>query len=111
MTGNSFCVGHVPVMTARSSSNFWRTPWVLEEEVILIPGAGNGIGRCHASSPLRAQDRSGDLGGSRHGEGTDDSAASKVAEEIKAEWRGRRQLRLRDRSGGQDRMVAMAVDT
>ena len=59
---------------------------LLEGKVILVTGAGNGIGRCHALA-LAAEGAKivvNDLGGSRHGEGTDDSAASKVAEEIKA---------------------------
>ena len=87
---------------------------LLEGKVILVTGAGNGIGRCHALA-LAAEGAKivvNDLGGSRHGEGTDDSAASKVAEEIKAA--GGEAVANFDSvtdPEGTDRMVAAAVDT
>ena len=58
---------------------------LLDGKVILITGAGNGIGKCHALACAAegAKIVVNDLGGSRHGEGTDDSAASIVVEEIK----------------------------
>ena len=53
---------------------------LLDGKVILITGAGNGIGKCHALACAAegAKIVVNDLGGSRHGEGTDDSAAAVV---------------------------------
>jgi NAD(P)-dependent dehydrogenase (short-subunit alcohol dehydrogenase family)/acyl dehydratase/putative sterol carrier protein len=57
---------------------------LLENKVILITGAGNGIGRAHALACAREGARVvvNDLGGTRDGTGSDDSAASKVVKEI-----------------------------
>ena len=87
---------------------------LLEGKVILVTGAGNGIGRCHALA-LAAEGAKivvNDLGGSRHGEGNDNSAASKVAEEIKAA--GGEAVPNFDSvtdPDGTDRMVAAAINT
>src|SRR5436190_7450357 len=57
---------------------------LLDNKVILITGAGNGIGRAHALACAREGARIvvNDLGGTRDGSGSDDSAASKVVKEI-----------------------------
>ena len=59
---------------------------LLDGKVILITGAGNGIGRQHALACAAEGARIvvNDLGGSMDGSGSDDAAASKVAAEIKA---------------------------
>lgn len=59
---------------------------LLQDRVVLITGAGNGIGRSHALACAREGARIvvNDLGGSRDGTGADTSAAQKVVDEIKA---------------------------
>jgi NAD(P)-dependent dehydrogenase (short-subunit alcohol dehydrogenase family)/acyl dehydratase/putative sterol carrier protein len=85
---------------------------LLDGRVILITGAGNGIGRCHALSAAAegALIVVNDLGGSRHGEGNDDAAAAKVVAEIKAN--GGDAIANFDSvtdATGTDRMVAAAM--
>ena len=86
---------------------------LLDGRVILITGAGNGIGRCHALSAAAegANIVVNDLGGSRHGEGNDDAAAAKVVAEIKAA--GGNAIANFDSvtdAEGTDRMVAQAME-
>ncbi len=59
---------------------------LLKDKVVLITGAGGGIGRAHALACAREGARIvvNDLGGSRDGSGHSDSMASAVVAEIKA---------------------------
>jgi len=86
---------------------------LLDGKVILVTGAGNGIGRCHALSCAAegAHIVVNDLGGTRHGEGSNDSAAAKVVAEIKA--MGGDAVENFDSvtdAEGTDRMVAAAME-
>ncbi|MBF7729628.1 SDR family oxidoreductase [Pseudomonas sp. N040] len=58
----------------------------LEGKVVLVTGAGGGLGRAHALlfASHGAQVVVNDLGGSSHGEGANASAADKVVAEIRA---------------------------
>ncbi len=59
---------------------------ILEGKVVIITGAGGGIGRAHALLFAREGARLviNDVGGSRDGSGADSSAANQVVEEVRA---------------------------
>ncbi len=87
---------------------------LLDNKVILVTGAGNGIGREHAMACAAegAKIVVNDLGGTMDGSGSDDAAASKVANEIKAA--GGEAIANFDSvtdSEGCARMVKAAMDT
>ncbi len=87
---------------------------LLDGKVILITGAGGGLGKAHALACAAEGARVvvNDLGGTVDGSGSDDAAAAKVAAEIKAA--GGEAIpnfdSVTDRMGCQ-RMVQAAVDT
>lgn len=87
---------------------------MLEGKVVVVTGAGGGIGRAFALAVARAGARVvvNDIGTSTHGEGADAGPAHKVVEEIRAA--GGEALASTDSVAdveGANRIVAAAVDT
>src|SRR5205085_887239 len=79
--------GHEPLATPLGCeyADARRQPMgLLDNKVILITGAGNGIGRAHALACAREGARIvvNDLGGTRDGSGSGDAAAAMVVKEI-----------------------------
>ena len=87
---------------------------LLQGKVVLITGAGNGIGRAHALACAQAGAAIvvNDLGGARDGSGTDSRAAAQVVAEIEA--LGGKAVASFDSvatAAGAAAMVKLAVDT
>ena len=81
-----------------------------EDQVVIVTGAGGGLGRAHALLFARhgAKVVVNDLGGSTHGEGANASAADKVVEEIRAF--GGTAVANHDSVTDGDRIVQTALD-
>ncbi|MGE8295503.1 MAG: SDR family oxidoreductase [Pseudomonas sp.] len=81
-----------------------------EDQVVIVTGAGGGLGRAHALLFARhgAKVVVNDLGGSTHGEGANASAADKVVEEIRA--LGGTAVANHDSVTDGDRIVQTALD-
>jgi len=82
-----------------------------EDQVVIVTGAGGGLGRAHALLFARHGARVvvNDLGGSTHGEGANASAADKVVEEIRAF--GGTAVANHDSVTDGDKIVQTALDT
>ena len=81
-----------------------------ENQVVIVTGAGGGLGRAHALLFARhgAKVVVNDLGGSTHGEGADSSAADQVVAQIRAE--GGEAVASYDSVTDGDRIVQCALD-
>ena len=82
-----------------------------DDRVVIVTGAGNGLGRSHAMEFARrgAKVVVNDLGGSGHGEGQSASVAQKVVDEIKAA--GGEAVANTDSVEDGGRIVETALDT
>ena len=82
-----------------------------DEKVVIITGAGNGLGRAHAHlfASRGAKVVVNDLGGSATGEGAESAAADEVVEEIRAA--GGEAVANHDSVEFGDRIVQTALDT
>ncbi|WP_313325376.1 SDR family oxidoreductase [Pseudomonas qingdaonensis] len=83
----------------------------LDEKVVIVTGAGGGLGRAHALLFARHGARVvvNDLGGSTHGEGASASAADRVVAEIREA--GGRAVASHDSVTDGERIVQQALDT
>jgi NAD(P)-dependent dehydrogenase (short-subunit alcohol dehydrogenase family) len=79
-------VSQPPIATITALERSLRMARLVEGRVAIVTGAGGGIGREHALSLARhgAKVVVNDLGGDRHGVGTDVSKAQQVVDEIVA---------------------------
>ncbi|WP_436785097.1 SDR family oxidoreductase [Stutzerimonas frequens] len=82
-----------------------------EDKVVIVTGAGGGLGRAHALLFARHGARVvvNDLGGSTQGEGANSSAADRVVEEIRQA--GGQAVANHDSVTEGDRIVQQALDT
>ncbi|AGA87733.1 MAG: serine/threonine protein kinase [Gammaproteobacteria bacterium HGW-Gammaproteobacteria-9] len=82
-----------------------------EDKVVIVTGAGGGLGRAHALLFARhgAKVVVNDLGGSTQGEGANSSAADRVVEEIRQA--GGTAIANHDSVTDGDRIVQQALDT
>ncbi len=82
-----------------------------ENQVVIVTGAGGGLGRAHAQLFARhgAKVVVNDLGGSTHGEGANASAADRVVEEIRAA--GGTAVANHDSVTDGEKIVQCALDT
>ncbi|KZX50847.1 MULTISPECIES: SDR family oxidoreductase [Stutzerimonas] len=82
-----------------------------EDKVVIVTGAGGGLGRAHALLFARHGARVvvNDLGGSTQGEGANSSAADRVVEEIRQA--GGEAVANHDSVTDGDRIVQQALDT
>ncbi|MCD1639037.1 SDR family oxidoreductase [Pseudomonas stutzeri] len=82
-----------------------------EDKVVIVTGAGGGLGRAHALLFARHGARVvvNDLGGSTQGEGANSSAADRVVEEIRQA--GGQAVANHDSVTDGDRIVQQALDT
>ncbi|MBH3311552.1 SDR family oxidoreductase [Pseudomonas mosselii] len=86
-------------------------PVRLQDRVVIVTGAGGGLGRAHALlfAARGAHVVVNDLGGSTHGEGANASAADRVVEEIRAA--GGSAIANHDSVTDGARIVEQALDT
>ena len=82
-----------------------------EDKVVIVTGAGGGLGRAHALLFARhgAKVVVNDLGGSTQGEGANSSAADRVVEEIRQA--GGTAVANHDSVTDGDRIVQQALDS
>ena len=82
-----------------------------DDRVVIVTGAGNGLGRCYAKqfAARGAKVVVNDLGGSTDGDGADNAAANRVVAEIKEA--GGEAIANHDSVSDGDKIVQTAMDT